>query len=186
MTPTRGNSILDLVFTTNPTLVKSSISIPGVSDHDLVCTDFNTKPEVIPQKTRTCYKYKQADWEQMRKDMVEAAQVIEEAHKAGKDVNILWTTFKTLLTNSITRNIPSFTLRKTSSLPWLTAPLRALLKRKSRLFHRARVSKDWSTYRKFQKHCRNELRRAEWKHINNTIVAGLDQNDTKPFWRYIK
>ena len=54
------------------------------------------------------------------------------------------------------------------------------------MFQRARASKDWPPYRKFQKYCRNELRRAEWQYINNTIVAGLDRNDTKPFWRYIK
>jgi hypothetical protein len=42
--PTRGNKILDLIFTTNHSLIKSSISIPGISDHDIVATDIETKP----------------------------------------------------------------------------------------------------------------------------------------------
>ena len=37
--PTRNGKLLDLVFTTNPSLIKSSVSIPGISDHDIVVTD---------------------------------------------------------------------------------------------------------------------------------------------------
>jgi hypothetical protein len=36
-------AILDLIFTANPSLIKSSISIPGISDHDIVATDIETK-----------------------------------------------------------------------------------------------------------------------------------------------
>ena len=36
---TRNGNLLDLVFTTNPTLVKSSVNAPGTSDHDLIVTD---------------------------------------------------------------------------------------------------------------------------------------------------
>ena len=93
-TPTRGKSLLDLVFASNPTLVTSSISIPGVSDHDIVCTDYNTKPQVTRQKARKCFKFKQADWEQIKKDMDDAAHTVEEEHRTGKDADTLWTTFK--------------------------------------------------------------------------------------------
>ena len=36
--PTRAKNILDLYFTNNPTLVKNSVSVPGISDHDMVVT----------------------------------------------------------------------------------------------------------------------------------------------------
>ena len=42
--PTRGENMLDLVFVSNPSLMKSSVSVPGISDHDIVVTDFETKP----------------------------------------------------------------------------------------------------------------------------------------------
>ena len=35
-TPTRENNLLDIVLTTNATLVKSSTNIPGLSDHDII------------------------------------------------------------------------------------------------------------------------------------------------------
>nr|KAG5694853.1 hypothetical protein BaRGS_028781 [Batillaria attramentaria] len=184
--PTRGPNTLDLVFTSNPTLVKSSVSIPGVSDHNIVVTDFDTKPHVNRQKPRKCYKFGKADWEQMKSDLDNTAQIIAGEHKEGKDAESLWTTFKTSLFNSINKNIPSFMLKQSSTLPWITTPIKRLLKRKKRLFQRARSTNNWSPYRQFQKHCRRELRRAEWRYINGTIQEGLDRNDSKPFWRFIK
>ena len=49
--PTRGENLLDLVFSTNPTLLKASVSIPGLSDHNMVVSDFCIRPfEVKKQK----------------------------------------------------------------------------------------------------------------------------------------
>jgi len=185
-TPTRGPNILDLIFSSNPTLVKSSVSIPGVSDHEAVVADLDVKPQKTHQKPRKCYKFTKANWDQMRLDLDAANKSINDDHSKGADVETLWTTFKTALTATMERNIPSFTLRQSRSLPWLTAPLRRMLKRKKRLFGRARASKNWAPYRLFQKHCRNELRQAEQKFINTTIQEGLEQNNTKPFWNFIK
>ena len=42
-TPTREGKLLDLVFVSNPTLVKSSVNVPGISDHDIIITDMDTK-----------------------------------------------------------------------------------------------------------------------------------------------
>ena len=41
-------------------------------------------------------------------------------------------------------------------------------------------------YKTFQKHCQREIRRAEWKYINDTIQTGLENNNPKPFWNLIK
>ena len=43
--PTRGQNILDLFFTTNSTLVDNVSIIPGLSDHDIVLAKVNAKPE---------------------------------------------------------------------------------------------------------------------------------------------
>lgn len=42
--PTRADNMLDLVFTSNPSLIKTSVSVPGISDHDIVITDMEIKP----------------------------------------------------------------------------------------------------------------------------------------------
>ena len=50
--PTRGSNILDVIFTSNASLVKSPSSIPGISDHDMVVADFDIKPHTTTQKPR--------------------------------------------------------------------------------------------------------------------------------------
>ena len=47
--PTRDDNILDLVFTNNPFLIKSSRNAPGISDHDIIITDAITKPHYCKQ-----------------------------------------------------------------------------------------------------------------------------------------
>ena len=37
--PMRENNLLDLIFTMNPSLIKSSTNIPGISDHAIIITD---------------------------------------------------------------------------------------------------------------------------------------------------
>ena len=45
--PTRGQNILDLFFTTNTTLVNKISVLPGLSDHDIVIAEVNSRPELI-------------------------------------------------------------------------------------------------------------------------------------------
>ena len=42
--------MLDLVFTSNPSLIKTSVSVPGISDHDIVITDMEIKPRDLYTK----------------------------------------------------------------------------------------------------------------------------------------
>ena len=41
--PTRGSNLLDLLFTNRPTLIHQSDPVPGISDHDIILTTFQTK-----------------------------------------------------------------------------------------------------------------------------------------------
>ena len=64
--------------------------------------------------------------------------------------------------------------------------LRRLIKKKRRLYRQARKTGYWAKYWYTQKECKRLLRQAEWNFVNNTIQEGLAQNNSKPFWRYIK
>ena len=65
---TREGNLLDLVFTTNPSLVKASNNTPGISDHDIVVTDIDLKPHYVRQKPRKSYRYDKAVWNSLRKE----------------------------------------------------------------------------------------------------------------------
>jgi hypothetical protein len=61
-----------------------------------------------------------------------------------------------------------------------------MFKKKARLYKRAKKTKVWKNYRHFQKECTRQVRKAEWAYINNAIMEGLENNNPKPFWKYIK
>ena len=122
----------------------------------------------------------------MKSDLDIAAQEIRDEHKKGADADTLWKMFKARLQTSMEANIPTFMLKKRQSLPWITPTIKKMLKKKKTTpVKRARSTNNWSGYREYQKHCRRQLRIAEWQFINGKILQGLEQ-DNKPFWRYIK
>ena len=54
----RESNILDLYFTTYPSLVKSCYTVPGISDHHMVVVDCDVKLRYKKQRHRQLYIYK--------------------------------------------------------------------------------------------------------------------------------
>ena len=71
-------------------------------------------------------------------------------------------------------------------LPWVNKKLKHSLKTKARLHRQAKKSGKWDRYRSFQCECKKQFRYAEWNHINSVIQEGLDNKNSKPFWKYVK
>ena len=92
--PTRGKKILDLIFTANPSLIKSSISIPGISDHDIVATDIETKSHYQKTNPRKCYIYSKANWKDLNNDLQKLSSEIETMYDTGSNTQTLWDTFR--------------------------------------------------------------------------------------------
>ena len=178
--------MLDLVFTTNPTLVKSSSNAPGISDHDIVVVDSDTKPFYSKQKPRKCFLFSKANWSELKVKITEISNNIIDMYNSEKSVHELWDTFKTGLLQTVNDYVPSKMFRTNSSTPWIRGKVKRALKRKARLYRKAKKTKNWTRYRQYQRECKRELRKAEWTYINNTINEGLKENNTKPFWKYVK
>ena len=64
--PTRDSNILDLFFTTNPTLVQRVSIIQGISDHGIVQIQVTTSAKIHFQKPRSISLYKKANWDGMK------------------------------------------------------------------------------------------------------------------------
>ena len=183
---TREENILDLVFTTNPSLSKSSSSIPGISDHQAVVTDFDTKPQRIQQKWRRLYLYSKAKWDDLNAEIDELSKKILKMKNEDADVESMWKEFKTSIMSAVERCVPSKLQRPSTNLPWINRRIKRLMQRKKRLYKQAKKTGHWGNYKFFQRECRREMRRTEWEYINTTIEEGLKENNSKPFWRYIK
>lgn len=184
--PTREQNILDLVFVTNPSLVKSSISIPGISDHSAIVTDIDIKPTYNKQQKRKIYKYAKADWDKIKEDCDTISSDVKTLIENGSNINDVWEKFKTSIINSMDKNIPSFQTNSKSKTPWINGKIKKMLRKKQRLYSKAKRTKNWSNYKHQQKITKSEIRKAEYNYVNNIIEEGLRKNDSKPFWRYIK
>ena len=56
--PTRGENILDLFFTSNPSLVENVRVVPGMSDHGgIPVVTINSRPKLNKSKPRKVYQY---------------------------------------------------------------------------------------------------------------------------------
>lgn len=184
--PTREDNILDLVFTTNESLLKSSTSIPGISDHSIVVTDMDLLPHYVKKKPRSVHQFGKADWDDMRKDSESISTKITDMHEAGANTTSLWETFTSKIHAAIKRNIPTKLLKPNNRPPWISRKIRRLLDKKRRLYHQACKTKNWSNYRNIQRICKRELRRAEFSYLRGTIENGLAEGTSRPFWSYIK
>ena len=67
--PTRDNNLLDLVFTNNPSIVKTSSSVQGISDHAMVVTDIDVIPQHIKKKPRKIYIFSKVNWDNIFDEM---------------------------------------------------------------------------------------------------------------------
>ena len=54
--PTRQSSVLDLYITNRPSLIKTIVTVPGISDHDgAILVDSDIVPAYSKKKPRKCY-----------------------------------------------------------------------------------------------------------------------------------
>ncbi|KAK3088381.1 hypothetical protein FSP39_018443 [Pinctada imbricata] len=88
--PTYEGNLLDLVLVTNPTLVKSSVNVPGNSDIDIIITDFETKVHHQKLKPRKCYIYSRANWDKVNSDLSDLENTIRDQKNKGSTVEQLW------------------------------------------------------------------------------------------------
>jgi histone H3/H4 len=77
-------------------------------------------------------------------------------------------------------------IKKKHHIPWLNRSLKRMFRRKARLHKHAKRTGNLKEYRHFQKECKRQFRKAEWDHINNIISEGVENNNSKPFWNYMK
>ena len=85
--------------------------------------------------------------------------------------------------------VPTKLTSKRQNLLWLNKSLRKAIRKKARLYNRAKTSKKpdlWSKYKLQKWDTQRNLRRARWSFINDKLLTSLETKNSKPFWRYIK
>ena len=139
-------------------------------------------------KPRTIYKYRAAEWENIRGEVEKLSQtLITDFDEANIDSN--WTSFKHGITEIMDKYIPSKMTTTRYNLPWINSKLKRMIRKKQRLYNKAKKSKrlvDWDRFKSFKKETQKALKTAQLNHLSETLEESLKEKITKPFWSYIK
>ncbi|KAL3853831.1 hypothetical protein ACJMK2_017332 [Sinanodonta woodiana] len=105
---TRGNNILDLLFTTNPALVYNIEIHPGMSDLGVIITDINLKAKTSKKKPRKVHLFKKADWDNFKTDVEqELTKFLKDQEKVETSTTEdLWLFLKETIMNAVNKHIP--------------------------------------------------------------------------------
>ena len=117
--PTRGNAILDLLFTNTPGLFKNEDIIPGLGcgDHDMVFIETSLKPPNSKPPKRRIQLWKAADISAIKKDALEFSHQFLKTFNEKVNVNTLWNFIKQKLMKIMDTHVPTkFSSLKTTSL----------------------------------------------------------------------
>ena len=100
-----------------------------------------------------------------------------------------WTLFKNHVQAMLSKYVPSKQLSTRHNLPWFDKKAKSLVRLKQKLYNRAKLTgntNDWQKYRNVKKSTNHHLKRSHRHHVNNKLSDALENNNTKPFWSYIK
>ena len=129
--PTRINNILDLFFTSNPTLVERSSVVPGISDHDgfpivIICC----KPRIIKQIPLKMYH--KADLQALKIDIIKWSDEFRLRDTSVRTVNEMFQEFQNVLESAMNSHVPTKIISKRNQTPWISIRIKRLHTRKQR------------------------------------------------------
>ena len=184
--PTRGNNILDLFFTSNPSLVSKCKPIPGVGDHDAVLVDTLAKPQRSKPVRRKIYLWDKADLPNLKQEARNITTTLHTIQHQGIDA--LWESFRDQLLTILENNVPHKTTRSRATNPWMNTKTRRLARQKNRAFIKASTTKntkDRTRYKKLKSACQRSIREAHDTYVHD-IIGQSAKDNPKRFWSYIK
>ena len=147
--PTSENNILDLLFTTNPDLVRSAKVEAGMSYQREVMVELDLKTKLNKKKPRKVYLYKKGNMCGVREQLTHCfPQFNDEC--SDSSVEDTWSAFKTIMNGAMEKHIPQKTLRGRWDIPWMTRDIKKQICLKQHLYKKAkntRLHTDWAKFK---------------------------------------
>ena len=183
--PTREGNILDLLLTTYPDYISNVATIPGMSDHLAVTVEFSIGLKFNKKKPRKIYLYKKGNIESI-KDKIRALG--GDHFNTNISIEDNWCKLRDTILDAIDQHIPSKTVRDGKHVPWLTSQIKRGIKKRKRLFNKAKKSgkeDDWLAFRKLRNSIRRDLDQAQNDYIRSILNLENLRASPKKFWSFI-
>ena len=187
--PTRGENILDIVFTNRPSFVNYCTVVPGVSDHDAVVVSFIAKATYQNEIKHQCYLWNRGNFVDMRVAFTEFSMYICNHYCDDMPADFLWISIKGELLNLLDKYVPSKMVSCISRQPWLNRYIKQLSRRKQRCYNWAKISNSpsaWAYYKFLKKEMQRECRKTRNSYMDKPFFDPFVGGKKKNFFRYIK
>ena len=189
--PTRGQNILDLMFTSNPNLLSNQLHVPSPShDHDaLVLFELNFKPRLFNRNDHFTYLYKKAHISGLDNELNQLVQYFSTRDPTNFSVDENWLFFSSKLKAAIDKWVPKKQVKSHRRLPWIIRQIKRMMRKLERLFKLARSAKrasHWQSYKKYRNFVKRQIHLAHGNYVNEVIGVSLEVGDGKAFWNYIQ
>ena len=185
--PTRGNSILDLVFTSISDLildVRVKDGIPG-SDHDSIYFSLQLVIQFNPElKPKCSYNFRKTNFDLFH-DLL--GSIPWDSCFLGEDVEDAWMMFKGFFFTAVDKCVPTYSLKKRNMKPWFSDETKRMVRKKRRAYKQSKRTGCSSHILKYR-HLSNKVRsltRCDHQQHMDEITKDILHNQ-KPFWNYLR
>ena len=115
----------------------------------------------------------------MKEDLVHLKKDFDK--NETNDANVLWDNFRTTLEDSLKKNVPQKTTRPRDSLPWVTAEMKKMMRKRDKLSCKGKKLGNKSMTEKskqMRKDIKKEVNLGYWKYVGN-LIEEKDENEDK-------
>ena len=186
--PTREENLLNLLITNKPGLIKSSHSVPVISDHCAVVTELDIDPPYHRTKLRPVRQFKNANWEAIRQQ-IRSCWTSFSKNSPSRSVIENWLKLKSILNQCLDKFIPTKMTSPRENQPWLSKSLLAFIRKKTSLYSKAKRRNKadlWAKYKLCKRQTQRAIRSAKWSFLKNKFSESPEQKNSKALWPYIK
>ena len=184
--PTCKNNILDLVLTTNSDLINNLEVGEPFSDHNSITFIVNTRTYQQRISTKENYAFNKADWNHLRSLFSYSPWYFT---LEQQDINANWEVWKDLYFAAVNESIPKYRHKRKNIAPWITKDLIKLSRKKKHLYKKAKKSNSedhWVAYRTLNNTLKKKCNSAKWSHLKALADKLQVENNSKPFWNYMR
>ena len=131
---------------------------PGISDHEAI--RFKLVNNIIKKefKKRKVYFYSKGNFEKFRSDLKDTT-LLETSN--DNDVEHFWQFWKNAVLKVWDANVPHGYVRKGCSVQWINSEVKKIIKKRNRIFNKAKKSNKashWEKYRQLRREVKKKIR----------------------------
>jgi Reverse transcriptase (RNA-dependent DNA polymerase)/Endonuclease-reverse transcriptase len=178
-THVRGNT-LDLLLTNIPERVSNVYDAGrlGRSDHCIICFEVRTNTLIRPKTT--VKNWRKADWSSIKNGISNTTWPTAEDNTSVEE---FWGQLRAKITELTDQHVPLRTINARKA-DWMTNDLLQLVRKKRRLWRRAKTGQGVAEYEAAAKELKHKIRLA--KRNMEKKLASADSQNKKPFYNYVK